>query len=222
MRYATFIKTIPVIMGYLPLGMAFGILYSQLNSPWYYAFIMSIIVYAGAGQFLLVALLAAHAGYIEIAIATFLINLRHIFYGLSIMEELRDFGHRRHYIMFALTDETFAMLKSSDFSKESKEQEFFHIALLNHAYWCIGSMLGVFVGAQSGFSWLGVEFSLTALFVVLTLNLLLKAPSKKPFYIALGVGMVALALFPPKYMLILSILLVIAILLLFRPFLERT
>lgn len=215
------LKTLPVFMGYIPLGIAFGLLYGQLNAPWYYGVLMSIIVYAGSGQFLLVALLAAHAGYWEILFASFLLNARHIFYGLSIMEDLRSFGWRKHYIIFGLTDETYAMLKSSDFPEEIREESYFWMALLHHFYWCLGGALGILVSELTSFSWQGVEFSLTALFVVLTLSLLLKASSKKPFYLALGVGILALLFLPSEHMLILSILLCVGLLMLLRPYLER-
>lgn len=217
-----FIKTLPVLMGYIPLGMAFGLLYSQLEMPWYFGLFMSMVVFAGAGQFLLVALLAAQAGYTEIAVATFLLNLRHLFYGISIMEDLRPFGWRKHYIIFGLTDETFALLKSTKLDPKWREKGFFLMAILNHSYWCLGGLLGIWLGESSGFSWHGVEFSLTALFAVLTLDLLLHAPSKKPFYLALFVGVVGLLFFPAKHMLVLSILLTLALLLLARPYLERS
>lgn len=207
-----FLKTLPVLMGYIPLGMAFGLLYTQLGTPWYYGLLMSLIVYAGSGQFLLVALLAAHAGYVEIAMATFLLNLRHLFYGLSIMEETKGFGWRRHYIRFALTDETFALLKGVEIPPSEREESFFLMALLHHFYWCLGSVMGIALGESSGFSWEGIEFSLTALFVVLTLELFLKNPSKKPFYLALLVGVGGLLFFPSAHMLILSILTVVGLL----------
>lgn len=113
--FVTALKTtIPVFLGYIPLGMAFGFLLDGAGYHWIYAFLMSLLIYAGAGQFLVVALLAAGAGLTEFVIATLLLNLRHAFYGLSLLEKFSNVGKVKPYLIFALTDETYALLTTTE------------------------------------------------------------------------------------------------------------
>lgn len=203
-----FILTLPVMLGYIPLGMTFGILFNELGIHPFYAILASVIIFAGAGQFLLVALLSAKAGVIEVAISSFLLNLRHFFYTISLMESLKKFGWKKHYIIFGLTDETFAMLKTS--SKED-ENLFFKIALLNHLYWIIGTVLGLYGGKMIDIDYSGIEFSLTALFVVLSLNLYIHQKQKEPFVIGLAIGVAALVFFPPSQMLVMALTLCVVV-----------
>ena len=107
-------------MGYIPLGMAFGLLASSLLIPWYYAFLMSAFIFAGAGQFLALGLFATSATIVEVAVATFLLNMRHFFYSLSLIDTLKSMGVAREYVIFGLTDETFALLKTAKIDKDRK------------------------------------------------------------------------------------------------------
>lgn len=202
--FDTFVKTLPVLMGYIPLGGTFGLLFSELNLPWEYAALMALLVYAGAGQFLLVALLAAKAGLFEIAISSFMLNLRHSFYGLSMIKSLEGFSLKRYYIIFGLTDETFALLKTT---KTEDESEYLMITFLNHCYWITGCVLGALAGGYLDLQAKGIEFSLTALFVVLSIDLYLHSPSVRPFLIGLVAGIAGLLFFPGNHMLILCLLL---------------
>jgi len=201
-----FVATLPVLMGYVPLGIAFGLLYSQLGLPWLYGILMSVLIFAGSGQFLLVSLLGVGSGLVEMVVATFLLNLRHLFYGLAMIEALRHFGWRKQYIIFALTDETFALLKTLDIPSHKQEKSYFWIALLNQGYWVLGSAIGIALGRAIPFPLEGIEFSLTALFVVLTLELLTRATSYMPFLLAGCVGCAGLFFFPKEQMLLLSLL----------------
>jgi 4-azaleucine resistance transporter AzlC len=212
--------TIPVLMGYIPLGMAFGLLLSSLNMPWYYAFFMSIFIFAGAGQFLALGLFATQATILEIGIATFLLNLRHTFYGLSMISSLKDFSWKKYYVIFGLTDETFALLKTRDIDKKDRERVYLIITALNQSYWVIGSIIGAVLGNILPFDYKGIEFSLTALFVVLSIELYNKSKQHKPFLIALIIGFVGLFIFPSDKMLILSLGLCSVILILFRRSIE--
>ncbi|WDL69386.1 AzlC family ABC transporter permease [Helicobacter winghamensis] len=218
MFFRSFVQTLPVLMGYLPLGATFGILYANLHLPWYYGILSAIVIFAGAGQFLLVSLLAAHAGLFEIAIASFLLNIRHLFYALSITDEIKNFGLSKYYVLFGLTDETFALLKSNQASLNPKtmEKSYFYITLLDHFYWIIGCGLGIFLGGYFALNPKGIEFVLTALFSVLTLALIQNSKLKAPFYIACVLGVFGLIFFPKENFLLLSILCGIVILLVLR------
>lgn len=212
--------TIPVLMGYIPLGMAFGLLLSKLLIPWYYAFFMSLFIFAGAGQFLVLALFASQATILEIGVAIFLLNLRHTFYGLSMLSTLKKFSWKKHYIIFGLTDETFALLKTNDVKEEERERVYLIITALNQSYWIVGSVIGAVLGNIVPFDYRGIEFSLTALFVVLSIDLYNKSRQHKPFLISIVIGFVGMLAFPSDKMLILSLSLAAVVLILFKKALE--
>ncbi|MCD8477333.1 MAG: AzlC family ABC transporter permease [Sulfurospirillum sp.] len=183
MNFLSIVKlTIPVMMGYIPLGMAFGLLLSKLLIPWYYALFMSMFIFAGSGQFLALTLFASQATILEIGIATFLLNLRHTFYGLSMISAFKDFSWKKHYLIFGLTDETFALLKTSDVPEANRERAYLLITALNQSYWIFGSVAGALLGNILPFNYEGIEFSLTALFVVLSIELYKKNRLHKPFF----------------------------------------
>lgn len=214
--FAIFKLTIPVLMGYIPLGMAFGLLLSKLLIPWYYAFFMSLFIFAGSGQFLALTLFASQATILEIAIATFLLNLRHTFYGLSMISAFKNFSWKKHYLIFGLTDETFALLKTSEIEEKHRERAYLIITFLNQCYWIMGSVLGAVLGNVVPFNYEGIEFSLTALFVVLSIELYKKSRLHQPFLVALIIGLFGMIFFPPQKMLILSLCLAAFVLIVFK------
>lgn len=218
--FSIFKMTIPVLMGYIPLGMAFGLLLSSLLIPWYYAFFMSVFIFAGAGQFLALGMFATQATILEIGIATFLLNLRHTFYGLSMISALKEFSWKKHYVIFGLTDETFALLKTNEVAKEERERVYLIITALNQSYWVIGSVLGAFLGNVLPFNYKGIEFSLTALFVVLSIDLYNKSKQRKPFLISIVIGFIGMLALPSDKMLILSLSFAAIVLILFKKALE--
>jgi len=203
-----FKTTIPVFLGYIPLGMAFGFLLDGAGYHWGYAFLMSLLIYAGSGQFLAVALLAAGSGLTEFIIATLLLNLRHAFYGLSLLEKFSDVGKIKPYLIFALTDETYALLTTTETPSEgSKSRFYFYIAALDHLYWITGSVLGAVLGSLLDFNLEGMSFVLTALFVVLTIEQYFSSEARFPFIAAIGAGTLSLMLFSSDNMLLSSIIL---------------
>ena len=213
--------TIPVLMGYVPLGIAFGLLLSTMLIPWYYAFFMSLFVFAGAAQFLLLGLFASQATILEIGVSIFLLNLRHSFYGLSMLSALKNFSWRKHYVIFGLTDETFALLKTNEVKEEQRERVYLIITALNQSYWIAGGVIGAVLGSVVAFDFRGIEFALTALFVVLSIDLYNKSKQHKPFLIAIVIGFVGMLTFPSDKMLILSLSLCAAVLILFKKALEN-
>ncbi len=215
-----FKMTIPVLMGYIPLGMAFGLLLSKLLIPWYYAFFMSLFIFAGAGQFLVLGLFASQATILEIGVATFLLNLRHTFYGLSMLSALKNFSWKKHYVIFGLTDETFALLKTNEVKEDERERVYLIITALNHSYWLIGSVIGALLGNIVPFDYRGIEFSLTALFVVLSIDLYGKSRQHKAFLLSIVIGFIGMLAFPSDKMLILSLSLAAIVLILFKKALE--
>ncbi|MBE0492219.1 MAG: AzlC family ABC transporter permease [Sulfurospirillum sp.] len=222
MNFFAIVKvTIPVMMGYVPLGMAFGLLLASLLIPWYYAFFMSVFIFAGSGQFLALSLFASQATILEIGIASFLLNLRHTFYGLSMISTFKEFTWRKHYLIFGLTDETFALLKTNELSETDREKTYLIITALNQFYWILGSVLGAVLGNVFPFDYKGIEFSLTALFIVLSIDLYKKTKLHKPFLLALVIGVFGMFALPSDKMLILSLSIAAATLVLFKRALEH-
>ena len=156
-----FIATLPVLSGYVVLGTGFGILLQSkgFGLPW--AVAMSALIYAGSMQYLAVDLLAGGAGLIAAALTTLMVNARHLFYGVSMIDKYKDTGWRKPYLIFGLTDETYSLNcdggRSGDY--------YFLVTLFNQIYWVAGSALGAVLGTVLPFSTEGIDFSLTALFI---------------------------------------------------------
>ena len=161
-----FRKSIPVLLGYIFLGAAFGILLVDAGLSWPWAPVMSLLVYAGSMQFALVPLLAAAPPLPTIAAVTLMINSRHLFYGLSFVEMFREMGRKSPYMIFSLTDETYSVLcacrDDAEMALHSHDAAFM-IAALHQAYWVIGSTVGALAGALLQFDTAGIDFAMTAL-----------------------------------------------------------
>lgn len=214
--------SLPVLFGYLPLGAAFGVMFAELGYHWLFATLMGLVIYAGAGQFLAVGLLANQAGLLEVFVATLLLNARHMVYGLSLLSSLQLAGPRRWYLIFALTDETFSLLTLlRTASAQWRARLQFRLAALNHAYWVIGCTLGAWLGGQLTVSTAGIEFTLPALFMVLTLEQYRAVRRPRVFALAAAIGGLAL-LISPDNMLMLSIALAVSLLLMARGGVEWT
>ena len=168
---AAFPVTVPVLMGYLAIGIAFGLMLQEIGYNFIWAFFMSLTIYAGSGQYLGVTLLGAAASLGTVAVMTLLINFRHLVYGLSMLEKFRGMGPRKLYMIFSLTDETYALLSSARAPVGVDPRNFyFAIALLDQSYWILGSVIGAVAGALIPFSTEGVDFAMTALFVVIAVD----------------------------------------------------
>lgn len=201
------------MFGYIPLGIAFGILFQELGYAWYLATLMAVFVFAGAAQFMIVGLLGAGVGLFEIVISIFLVNSRHMFYGLSLLKDYGAWGVRKFYLIFGLTDETYSLLTTMAVPNGVKKQRYyFLVTLLNHSYWVLGCTLGALIGANFEFNSQGLEFTLTALFVVLVMEQWKKIKEITPFAIAVVAIIIAL-LVSQEHMLLLSIFLSVVLLL---------
>ena len=161
---AAFPVTVPVLMGYLAIGMAFGLMLQSIGYGVLWALLMSVVIYAGSGQYLGVALLAAGASLPQVAFLTLMVNFRHLVYGLSMLEKFRGMGPRKLYMIFSLTDETYALLAGVQAPEGVNEKDFyFSIALLDHLYWIAGSIIGAAAGALITINTEGIDFAMTAL-----------------------------------------------------------
>lgn len=184
--------SLPVFCGYLFLGAAFGIMFGSLGFSSLWAAFTSIVVYAGSGQFALSQMIGVSADLITVFITSFFVNSRHIFYGLTFIDEYKKAGIRGKYMIFALTDETYSV---HCFMKNAKEdpRTFFFVSLFDHCYWILGGIIGALLTSISDFDFEGIEFSMTALFAVILVDRI-RGADKKTLRIALAGGAVALLL----------------------------
>lgn len=166
-----FPQTIPVMAGYISLGIAFGLLLQSIGYGPIWALMMSLFIYAGSAQFLAVELLVAGASLTQVALLTFLLNFRHLFYGLSMIEKYRGTGIRKIYLIFGLTDETYALLAGYKTPKGLSDKNYYlAVTLMNQLYWVFGCVIGSVVGNIIPFDTTGIDFAMTALFAVLVVE----------------------------------------------------
>ncbi len=160
-----FKRSQPVMYGYLFLGITFGIMLRETGNGVFWAFISSLFIYAGSGQFLMCEFIADNASLLTCGVMTILLNSRHIFYGLSFLTRFKELGKLRWINILELTDETYSVLCFTEKDRAHPLTMLF-ISLFDHSYWIIGSVIGNLIGSIP-FDFTGVDFSMTALFVVL-------------------------------------------------------
>jgi len=196
--------SLPVAFGYVPLGMAFGVLLVGLGYPWWWAPLMGLAIYAGSAQFLAVSLLAAGAGALDAFVATLLLNLRHVFYGLTVLDRYRALGWGQSYAIFGLTDETFSLLAGA--APDAHDRRFvLGLTAMNQGWWVLGCALGALAGHSLPFRTDGLAFALTALFAVLLVEQLAKGVKWRYLLEAAAGAVLCLMLLPGKYFLIAAI-----------------
>ena len=214
--------TIPVLMGYLSIGIAFGLMLEAVGYNVIWSFFMSLTIYAGSGQYMGVELLRDGAALTSVAMLTLILNFRHLVYGLSMLEKFRGMGWRKLYMIFSLTDETYALLSSARVPERvDPHAYYFAIALLDHAYWILGSVIGSVAGALIQFDTTGIDFAMTALFVVIAVDQWESYPSHLPALLGCGITVASLALLGADAMLIPALCVIILSLLLLRARLDR-
>ena len=219
---AAFPHTIPVLTGYLFLGTAFGVLLQSKGFGVGWAALMSVSIYAGAMQFVAVGLLAAGFHPLTAAIMTLMVNARHIFYGISMLEKFADMKKLKPYMIFSLTDETYSLLCSVEPPEGCDGRLFrFCIALLDHSYWIAGGIIGSLLGAAIKFNSQGIDFVMTALFVVIFLEQWQSKKGRLPALIGVGSSIACLLLFDAQWFLIPAMVLLTVLLFVFRGRIER-
>ena len=208
-----FRDTIPVMTGYLFLGFGFGILLHQSGYGVLWSFAMSLTIYAGSMQFMTVSLLTGGAGLLTAALTTLVVNARHLFYGISMVDAYRGTGKKKPYLIFALTDETYSLV-----SRESKPDHgyCFLVSLLDQIYWLTGSILGSLAGSLLPVNFEGIEFVLTALFVTIFVEQWLSTKDHGPALVGVAATAVCLLIFGKDVFLIPSMAAIAAILILMR------
>ena len=215
-----FVKTIPVMLGYLFLGLAFGLLLQEAGYSFWWALLISTVVYAGSIQFVLVSFLTAGTSLPVVAVMTLLINSRHAFYGLTFIEKFKAMKSRS-YMIFSLTDETYSLLCSLKVPEEIDEKKvMFLISLLDQLYWIVGSVAGAALGLVLPLDMTGIDFAMTALFVTIFVDQWREAKSHLPAVIGLISSVICLQIFGGSNFILPSLIITVTILMALQKRLE--
>ena len=212
-----FVTTLPVMAGYLFLGTGFGMLLQSKGYGFLWAVAMSGFIYAGSMQYLAIDLLCGGASLITAAITTLMVNARHLFYGISMIDAYQDTGIYKPYLIFALTDETYS-LNCGGAPEDVKNPKlyYFLVSLFNQCYWVTGSALGVLVGTLLPVSTEGIDFALTALFVTVFVEQWKSTQDHIPALIGVICSLVCVIAFGPGSFLIPAMILITIALTLYR------
>lgn len=212
-----FLDTVPVLTGYLFLGAGFGILLSEAGYGPGWALLMSVCIYAGSGQYLLVSLLTSGASLLSNAIATLLVNARHLFYGISLIDTYKNAGKKKPYMIFGLTDETYSLVTQAKLSEGVDRTAYcFWVTLFDQCYWILGCTLGNLAGYLLPIDFTGVSFVLTALFVTMFVEQWLSTKDHGPALIGVLCTAACLLIFGSELFLIPSMAAIAGILILRR------
>ena len=165
-KYA-FKQSVPIMAGYIVLGMGFGVLLESKGYGVLWAIAMSVFIYAGSMQYVAINLITGGASLIAAALMTLMVNARHLFYGISMLDKYKNTGKYKPYLIFALTDETYSLVCSGTIPEGvDRNKYYFLVSLFNQFYWVLGSVIGSVVGSVLNFNTAGIDFSMTALFLV--------------------------------------------------------
>lgn len=211
------IATVPVMTGYLVLGFGFGIVLTAAGYDLLLAFAMSAFIYAGSMQYAAIGLLTGGASLLMAALTTLMVNARHLFYGVSMLDKYRGMGRIKPYLIFALTDETYSLVCQDPLPVPDGRRRAYYllVTLLDHGYWVLGSVLGAAVGSLVSFNTAGVDFALTALFVTVFVEQWMSEKKHAPALIGLGVTLGCLLIWGSERFLIPAMLLIALLLCLY-------
>ena len=211
-----FLDTVPVMTGYVFLGFGFGILMHQNGFGVLWAAAMSLFIYAGSMQYVAVPLLASGAGLLTAALTAFVVNVRHLFYGISMVERYKG-APKKPYLIFALTDETYSLVSQIQESDDASRHGYcFLVSLFDHCYWVGGTILGSLAGSLIPINYEGIDFVLTALFVTIFVEQWLSTKDHRPAVIGAASTALCLLLFGADVFLIPSMGLIAGLLILLR------
>lgn len=205
-----FTATLPVMAGYLILGFGFGIIIKANGYSIALAAAMSIFIYAGSMQYVAIGLMTGGASLITTALTTLMVNIRHLFYGVSMLEKYQQTGKAKPYLIFALTDETYSLVCGDlpNIAPEDRTHYELLVSLLNHLYWIVGSVAGAVAGSLISFNSQGIDFALTALFLTVFTDQWLNSRKHGPSLIGLSASILCLLIFGAENFLIPAMLII--------------
>lgn len=218
-----FRASIPVLLGYITLGIAFGLTLTSVQLPWWLATAMAFFVYAGAAQFMAIGLITGGASLFDIGLLTLLVNGRHAVYGLSLIQPYKGTGLWKGYLIFGLTDETYGLLTTITPPSQTNSAHFYiAITALDHFYWVLGCTVGSLIGSVLPFDTQGLDFALTALFIVLLIEQIKRMPRLAPYMAGLVSCIIALFLVSARDFLLTALLLSMVFLMILRHWLDTS
>lgn len=208
-----FVNTIPVLAGYLALGFGFGVLLSTKGFSALWALFMSVTMFGGSMQYAAVDFLADAISLLEAAIMTLIINARHLFYGISLVDKYKGAGLKKIYLIHALTDETYSLVSSDAITKGVENHQFYYliVSLLDHCYWITGCVLGAVFGTNVTFNSEGIDFVLTALFLTIFVEQWLSSKDHTSAVIGVACAIACTAIFHENMLIPSMVLILIAL-----------
>ena len=220
---AAFPQTIPIMTGFLFLGFAYGIYTNTSGFPFVYPLFMSMLIYGGSLEFITVEMLLSPFAPAQVFIMALLVQARHLFYGLSMLDKFKGLGWKKYYLIFGMCDETFSVNYTADIPEDVDRGWFmFFVTLLNQFYWVSAATAGGIVGSLLTFDTNGISFVMTAMFVVIFLEQWLKEKNHTSSLIGLGVALICLMIFGTDSFMIPTMICIILLLTLLRTKLEKT
>lgn len=218
-----FRASLPVFAGYIVLGIGFGILLKTKGYGLLWAALSSVFVYAGSLQYIMVNLIAAGALLITTALTAVMVNARHLFYGISMIDRYKGAGKKKPYLIFALTDETYSLVCSDESVRGVRDRHryYFFLSMFNQIYWITGSVMGSVLGGLITFSTEGIDFALTALFVTIFVDQWLSTKDHRAALTGVIASVICLLIFGADNFLIPAMLCITAALTVMRSKLSR-
>lgn len=219
---AAFPTTIPIFAGFLFLGIAYGIFMNVSGFGAGYAVLMSLLIFAGSMEFVAVNLLLGGFNPLGALFLTLMVNARHLFYGISMLEKYRGTGLKKFYLIFGLCDETFSINYTANIPQEvNKGWYMFLVTLLNHIYWVLGASIGGLFGSLVQLNMEGLEFVMTALFVVIFIEQWRKETKHHSALLGLGLSILCLFIFNGGSFIIPAMIIILFVLTLMRTQFEK-
>lgn len=217
-KYA-FKQSVPIMAGYIVLGMGFGVLLESKGYGVLWAIAMSVFIYAGSMQYVAINLITGGASLIATALMTLMVNARHLFYGISMLDKYKNTGKYKPYLIFALTDETYSLVCSGKIPEGvDRNKYYFLVSLFDQVYWLIGSVSGSVVGSVLNFNTAGIDFSMTALFLVVFVEQWKSTKDHASAIAGVAASVVCLLIFGAGNFVIPAMISITVILLLMRKF----
>ena len=214
--------TIPVMAGYVFLGLTYGVLMSTSGFPFIYPMLTALVVYTGSMEFLLVSILLSSFNPISAFATALMVGARHLFYGISMLPKYQDMGWKKFYLIFATSDETFSINYSAEIPEDiDKGWFYFWVSFLDQLYWVAGSAVGGIFGSLISFDTRGLDFVMTAMFVVIFLQQWMKDKNHFSELLGLAGSALCLKLFGPDRFIIPSMIVIFSVLTLMRKKLEK-
>ena len=217
-KYA-FKQSVPIMAGYIVLGMGFGVLLESKGYGVLWAIAMSVFFYAGSMQYVAINLITGGASLIATALMTLMVNARHLFYGISMLDKYKNTGKYKPYLIFALTDETYSLVCSGKIpAGVDRNKYYFLVSLFDQVYWVIGSVIGSAIGSVLNFNTAGIDFSMTALFLVVFVEQWKSTKDHASAITGVAASVVCLLIFGAGNFVIPAMISITVILLLMRKF----